>query len=99
MRNTNDSRLDDNSQRVAFGALVTLANVSTNQRHHYYISDEPTVPHDLHAHGPVTVIAPSDRLAKALIGKMKGEKVFYRHDLLIEFIDWPHGIRGRARTS
>jgi transcription elongation GreA/GreB family factor len=99
MHKTNDTRLDDNSKRVAVDALVTVANVSTGTREHYYISDEPTIPHGLHAHGPVTVISPSDRLARALIGKMKGEKIFYRHDLLIEFIDWPHGTRGRARTS
>lgn len=96
MLSSDHTRLDDNTKRIDVGALVTLANVSTDEREHYYISAEQNEQPTLHAHAPVTVLAPDDQLAQILIGKMKGEKVFFRHDLLIEFIEWPASTKPRT---
>ncbi len=91
MHVNDETRLDENVKRVDVGALVTLANVSMGTRQHYFISrGEDTTQPSLGMHHPVDVVTVDAPIAKALIGKMKGDKIFFRHDLVIEFIEWPN---------
>ena len=90
MLNSDDTRLDQNVKRIDVGALVTVLNTSRQVREHYYISPDGTIDPALAKKTKITVVRPTDGIAKALMQKMKGEKVFYRHSLVIEFIAWPH---------
>lgn len=89
MTDSNDTRLDQNVKRVDVGALVTVLNASKQTRHHYYIVTPPGSLEALPKTKNITSVTPADGIVKALMTKMKGERVFYRHDLVIEHIEWP----------
>ena len=97
MNQTEHTRFDDNPKRIAPGALVSLANASKQTHTRYYLHDGSGVPAVIQRDNRITILEQGNDLAKALIGKMKGEKLFYRHDLLIEFIEWPGAPQGRTR--
>lgn len=89
MTDSNDTRLDQNVKRVDVGALVTVLNASKQTRHHYYIVADGAAPPFVSRNIKITPIKPTDGIAQALMTKMKGERAFYRHSLVIEHIEWP----------
>lgn len=89
MTQTPHTRLDDNVKRISVGALVTVMNVSTNTRQYYFITPGGDAHLALHKSAPVHIVTPEEPIAEALLGHMLGDKIFFRHDLHIEHIEWP----------
>lgn len=89
MSDSDETRLDQNVKRVDVGALVTVLNASTQTRQHYYLSTDGKTDLTFPRYGKVDVVKPTEDIAQVLMGKMKGDKVFFRHNLQIVFIEWP----------
>jgi transcription elongation GreA/GreB family factor len=81
-----------NDMIVGPGALVTVMNVSTDQRKHFFISPNGSTETIQSRNSEVKTVQPDDDIAQALIGKMSGDEVFHRHDLAIEHIEWPEAL-------